>query len=94
MPLDLDLTKLPAGDPYSTTISNGMGDTKVTVPDTADVTFDCKTGAGKTKCFDRSADGLSQDALTGTDYGTDGPGGQKITLHVSNTAGDVEVRRD
>jgi len=92
--IDLDLTKLPPGAPYSTTVSNGAGNTKVTVPDTADVTFDCKNGAGETNCFGRSTNGLSEDALTGTDYGTDGPGGQQITLHVTSAAGDVEVRRD
>ena len=92
--VDLDLSKLPAGDPYTVTVSSGAGNTTVTVPATADVTFDCKNGAGETTCFDRSSNGLSQDALTGTDYGNDGIGGQKITLHVSNTVGDVEVRRD
>jgi predicted membrane protein len=74
-------------------VVNGAGNTTVTVPDTADVTFDCHTGAGSTECFDRSTDGISQDSLTGTDYGTDGVGGQKITLHVKNSVGNVEVRR-
>ncbi len=92
--IDLDLTKLPVGAPYAVTVSNGAGNTDVTVPATADVTFDCKNGAGQVSCFDRETKGLSQEPLTGTDYGTDGPGGQKITLHVSNAAGDVEVRRD
>ncbi|MEU8634807.1 PspC domain-containing protein [Amycolatopsis sp. NPDC048633] len=92
--LDLDLTKLPAGSsPITTNVVNGAGDTTVIVPETADVTFDCHTGAGSTECFDRSSDGISQDSLTGTDYGTDGPGGQKITLHVKNSVGNVEVRR-
>jgi phage shock protein PspC (stress-responsive transcriptional regulator) len=92
--LDLDLTELPAGSsPITTNVVNGAGNTTVTVPDTADVTFDCHTGAGSTECFDRSTDGISQDALTGTDYGTDGVGGQKITLHVKNSVGNVEVRR-
>ncbi|WP_329052334.1 PspC domain-containing protein [Amycolatopsis sp. NBC_01488] len=91
--IDLDLTQLPAGAPITTDVVNGAGDTTVTVPDTADVTYDCHTGAGTTSCFDRSADGISQDALTGTDYGTDGPGGQKITLHVKNSVGNVAVRR-
>ncbi|GLY41351.1 PspC family transcriptional regulator [Amycolatopsis sp. NBRC 101858] len=92
--IDLDLTELPAGSaPITTNVVNGAGDTTVTVPDTADVTFDCHTGAGSTECFNRSTDGISQDALTGTDYGKDGPGGQKITLHVKNSVGNVEVRR-
>jgi phage shock protein PspC (stress-responsive transcriptional regulator) len=92
--IDLDLTKLPVGAPYSTTVTNGAGNTKVTVPPTADVTFECKNGAGETTCFGRSTNGPGEDALTGTDYGPDGPGGQQITLHVSNTVGNVEVRRD
>jgi phage shock protein PspC (stress-responsive transcriptional regulator) len=91
--IDLDLSKLPAGAPYSTTVSNGAGNTTITVPETADVTFDCRTGAGDTSCFNQSANGVSQEALTGTDTGTDGVGGQKITLHVSNRVGNVEVRR-
>ncbi|MCR6490292.1 PspC domain-containing protein [Amycolatopsis sp. OK19-0408] len=91
--IDLDLTKLPAGSPITTNVVNGAGDTKVTVPETADVTYDCHTGAGSADCFDRSTDGISQDALTGVDYGTDGPGGQQITLHVKNSVGNVEVRR-
>jgi predicted membrane protein len=91
--IDLDLTQLPVGLPITTNVVNGAGSTTVTVPKTADVTFDCHTGAGTTDCFNRSTDGLSQEALTGTDYGTDGVGGQKITLHVSNSLGDVEVRR-
>ncbi|WP_410639539.1 PspC domain-containing protein [Amycolatopsis sp. lyj-346] len=90
----LDLTKLPAGTPYSTTVSNGAGDTTVIVPETADVTFDCRTGAGEASCLGRSSDGVDQDSLIGTDLGADGAGGQKITLNVSNGVGNVEVRRD
>jgi len=63
------------------------------VPETADVTFECSTGAGSTMCFGRSSDGVDQDAITGTDNGSDGVGGQKITLKVTNSVGSVEVRR-
>ncbi|WP_410597775.1 PspC domain-containing protein [Amycolatopsis sp. lyj-23] len=89
----LDLTELPEGAPYSTTVSNGAGDTTVVVPANADVTYDCHTGAGEASCFGHSSDGVSQPALTGTDTGADGAGGQKITLKVSNSVGNVEVRR-
>ncbi|MEU4249462.1 PspC domain-containing protein [Amycolatopsis sp. NPDC026612] len=91
--IHLDLTALPAGNPITTDVVNGAGNTRITVPATADVTFDCHTGAGSVACFDRSTDGISE-KLTGTDYGTDGVGGQQITLHVSNSVGDVEVQRD
>lgn len=89
----LDLTKMPAGAPYSTTVSNGAGDTTVIVPETADVTFECSTGAGNATCFGRSSEGVDQDALTGTDNGADGAGGQQITLKVTNSVGSLEVRR-
>ena len=69
------------------------GDTVVTVPATADVTFDCKNTAGSVTCLSHSGDGVGQAPITGTDFGDDGPGGQKITLHVSNGVGNVEVRR-
>ena len=64
------------------------------VPGGLDVTFDCHTGAGETSCFGRKNDGVGEAALVGTDNGADGPGGQKITLKVSNNVGNVEVRRD
>ncbi|WP_410569280.1 PspC domain-containing protein [Amycolatopsis sp. cmx-4-61] len=89
----IDLTELPEGAPYATTVSNGAGDTTVLVPANADVTYDCHTGAGEASCFGHSSDGVNQPALTGTDTGTDGAGGQKITLKVSNSVGNVEVRR-
>jgi len=92
--IDIDLTKLPTGAPITTNVVNGAGDTTVIVPETADVTYDCHTGAGETSCFDHETNGVGQETLTGTDNGTDGPGGQKITLHVSNSVGNVEVRRD
>lgn len=91
--LRVDLTQVPLTGPITTTVSNGAGDTVVTVPATADVTFDCKNTAGKVSCFNRSADGVGQSPITGTDLGDDGAGGQKITLHVSNGVGNVEVRR-
>lgn len=92
--IDLDLTQLPASDPITTSVSNGAGDTRVTVPATADVTYTCKNSAGDVDCLDRSTSGVGQAALTGTDFGDDGPGGQKITLNVTNGAGSVEVLRD
>ncbi|QRP45304.1 PspC domain-containing protein [Amycolatopsis sp. FDAARGOS 1241] len=91
--LDLDLTQIPLSGPITTSVSNGAGDTKVTVPATADVTYTCKNSAGDVDCLDRSTNGVGQPAITGTDYGTDGVGGQKITLDVTNGAGSVEVLR-
>ncbi|MDT8909645.1 PspC domain-containing protein [Amycolatopsis sp. PS_44_ISF1] len=91
--LDLDLTQVPLTGPITTTVSNGAGTTVVTVPATADVTFDCENTAGEVSCLGRSGSGVGQSPITGTDLGDDGPGGQKLTLHVSNGVGQVEVRR-
>jgi len=89
----LDLTKLPETGPITTTITNGAGNTRVTVPSKADVTFTCDTSAGSIDCLNRSSSGVGQPVITGTDDGEDGPGGQQITLHVKNGVGDVEVLR-
>ncbi|GAA4540627.1 PspC domain-containing protein [Amycolatopsis samaneae] len=89
----LDLTGLPTGEPITTTVTNGAGDTKVIVPETADVTVTCKSDAGQVDCLDHGSSGVGQSPTVVTDDGTDGPGGQKITLTVTNTLGDVEVRR-
>ncbi|WP_344858452.1 PspC domain-containing protein [Amycolatopsis ultiminotia] len=91
--LDLDLTQLPLSGPITTTVSNGAGESTVLVPETADVTYNCETSAGDVTCFGRSSDGVGQAPVTGTDLGNDGPGGQQITLHVTNGVGTVEVRR-
>ncbi|MFE0026534.1 PspC domain-containing protein [Amycolatopsis sp. NPDC059021] len=91
--INLDLTQLPAGEPLTTTITNGAGDTKVVVPATADVTVSCKTNAGQVDCLNHGSSGVGQSATTVTDNGTDGAGGQRITLTVTNTVGNVEVRR-
>ncbi|WP_084145606.1 PspC domain-containing protein [Amycolatopsis jejuensis] len=91
--MKLDLTQLPLSAPITTSVSNGAGNTVVTVPETADVTFSCETTAGEVDCLKRTTNGVGQGAVNGTDTGTDGVGGQKITLHVSNGVGKVEVRR-
>ncbi|OZM74947.1 PspC family transcriptional regulator [Amycolatopsis antarctica] len=89
----LDLRELPAGAPVTTAVETTMGNSEVIVPATADVTFVCENKAGNTECFDRTSTGLGKPALSGQDLGADGAGGQQITLTVSSSAGNVEVRR-
>jgi hypothetical protein len=91
--IDLDLTKLPAGATVKTKVTSGGGDTTVLVPATADVTYTCGVTAGDVDCFDDHSSGFEKGKLTGTDLGTDGAGGAKITIDVENTAGHVEVSR-
>lgn len=83
----LDLRSLPPGPPVSTSVESGVGDVRVEVPLTADVTIDCATGVGEVDCLGRTGAGQS------IDLGPDGPGGQAISLRARSGAGDVEVTR-
>jgi phage shock protein PspC (stress-responsive transcriptional regulator) len=91
--IDLDLTKLPATAVVRTTVRTGAGNATVIVPAAADVTFTCETKAGNIDCLGHRQTGFANDALTGTDIGTDGVGGPQINLTVKDAAGNVEVRR-
>jgi phage shock protein PspC (stress-responsive transcriptional regulator) len=91
--IDLDLTRLPAGDPVRTRVANGAGNSTVVVPATADVHFTCAADAGQVNCLDRHTEGVGNSPVTGDDLGPDGPGGLKIDLTVQNGAGNVEVHR-
>ena len=62
-------------------------------PTAADVTFTCETKAGNVDCLGHRQTGFANDALTGTDIGTDGVGRPQINLTVKDAAGNVEVRR-
>ena len=91
--IDVDLTRLSADTPVTTQIRNGAGNTTVTVPQNADVTYSCDLTAGNVDCLGQQTDGVKRPAITGVDNGADGPGGLKIDLRVTQGAGDIEVRR-
>jgi phage shock protein PspC (stress-responsive transcriptional regulator) len=91
--VDLDLTKLPADAVVRTTVRVVAGNATVIVPAAADVTYDCETTAGDLDCLGHHQSGFANDAVTGTDSGLDGVGGQRINLVVRSAAGNVEVRR-
>lgn len=88
----LDLRRLPATVPVDTRVNNGVGTTRVVVPQTADVDYTCANRVGDMRCFGRAESGLGQQ-LSGHDVGVDGPGGPKITLCVTTTTGEVMVNR-
>ncbi|MEC3982025.1 PspC domain-containing protein [Amycolatopsis sp. H20-H5] len=90
--IDLDLTQLPPAMPVRTRVHISTGNATVIVPEKADVTFTCATGAGSIDCLTAHESGVGH-TITQTDVDTDGPGGQQITLTVENGAGNVEVRR-
>ncbi|MEU6640927.1 PspC domain-containing protein [Saccharomonospora sp. NPDC046836] len=90
----LDLRELATSDtPVVTTLRNGAGNIVVTVPETADVTYTCLTRAGNVDCLGREQSGLGMGPVHDVDFGSDGPGGQRITLDIMSTAGNVEVTR-
>ncbi len=92
-PVTVDLTGLRGDGPVETDVRNGAGPVTVTVPPEADVTYRCAAGMGTVTCFGRESSGVGTPALTGTDLGADGEGGQRITLRATSSAGPVEVHR-
>ncbi|WP_091674003.1 PspC domain-containing protein [Amycolatopsis marina] len=91
--IDLDLRNLPDNGAVSTVVRTGAGNSSVLVPETADVTFTCENGIGNIECLGLQRSGVGNDPVTGTDVGSDGPGGLNISLHVQTTTGNVEVHR-
>lgn len=83
----LDLRALPPGPPVTTAVQSGVGDVRVLVGPTADVTVECSTGAGDVRCLGRGAGGPV------VDLGVDGPGGPVVSLRAQSGAGNVEVDR-
>lgn len=91
--VDLDLTALPATGSITTSATVDVGDVKVVVPETADVTVHCSAGLGDVRCLNESRDG-SGPFVAVTDFGPDGPGGLTIDLRAEATGpGSVEVSR-
>ncbi len=88
--IDIDLTKLPAGTPITTKISNGAGNSTVIVPLGAEVKVTCETQAGDMNCLGQTRSGV---ALEKVDFTSPGSTGQKIDLQIENAVGNVEVRR-
>jgi len=89
----LDLRELPADVPVATAVETSVGTSEVMVSETADVTYTCSNSAGNVECLGKEAAGVGEPNVSGQDFGTDGPGGQQITLTVTSSAGNVEVRR-
>ncbi|MFD2421497.1 PspC domain-containing protein [Amycolatopsis pigmentata] len=91
--INLVLTNLARTDVVSTEVLNGAGTTTVVVPADADVRYACDVRVGDVDCLGHIAKGTNPSTVSGTDLGTDGPGGAQITLKVSAGAGRVEVNR-
>ncbi|MFI5843363.1 PspC domain-containing protein [Catenuloplanes sp. NPDC051500] len=73
-------------------IEQGAGELSIVLPPTVDVVIDLELGAGSADLLGNETDGVGRTNRV-EDFGTDGPGGGKLALTITNGAGDVEVTR-
>jgi phage shock protein PspC (stress-responsive transcriptional regulator) len=90
--IDLDLTSLPPVGTVTTSLSAGLGNVSVIVPEDADVQVTCGANLGSVECLGREQNAADAQIST-LDYGTDGQGGLKIFLDARVNSGTVEVHR-
>jgi hypothetical protein len=93
---NLDLA-VPAGgnaSPVRSTITLGVGDVQVQVPQNADVTLTSNTGVGSVDFDGRSESGPGAHLAVTDDLGADGVRtGRPLILDIETGAGSVEVHR-
>jgi hypothetical protein len=92
----LDLSVPPGGNasPVRTRVEIGVGDVRVQVPSTADVTFTGRAGIGDVRFGDRSESGPDAEIQVLDDLGTDGVrSGRQLVIDIDAGAADVEVLR-
>ncbi|HLR84037.1 MAG TPA: LiaF domain-containing protein, partial [Nocardioidaceae bacterium] len=88
--LDLSgVTDLPKLDGHTIDVEQGIGNIEIIVPDDLDVEVEAETDAGQLHIFARSADG-SPATLHYLDPSATGP---ELKLDISQTAGQIKVRR-
>ena len=89
-----DLSELDLTDTDSITldVDQGVGELRIVVPPTADVTVNADVGLGAIEAFQTRSGGPGA-SRTITDLGADGAGGGDITLNLDLGVGKVEVTR-
>jgi hypothetical protein len=88
--LELDLTGVTdAAQLTGSTVSvkNGIGETRVIVPDDLNVAIDADLRAGEIRAFDKKVNG-TDDKLV---YPADDPSAPILTLRIHQTVGNIEV---
>ena len=93
---NLDLAVPPGGNasPVRSTITLGVGDVQVQVPQNADVTLTSTTGVGSVEFDGRSESGPGAHLAVADDLGADGVRtGRPLILDIETGAGSVEVHR-
>ena len=93
---NLDLAVPPGGNasPVRSTITLGVGDVQVQVPQNADVTLTSTTGVGSVEFDGRSESSPGAHLAVADDLGADGVRtGRPLILDIETGAGSVEVHR-
>lgn len=88
--LDLRKLQLAPGQNVPTSVTVGVGQTHVILPQNLDVELSCQTQLGDVNCL-RRTDSSGQRF---TDVGSDGPGGGRLILNVRAGVGQVRVDRE
>ncbi|MGH3897531.1 MAG: PspC domain-containing protein [Pseudonocardiaceae bacterium] len=91
--LDLSGLQFPPGQPVTTNVAVGMGETEVILPPNVDVQLRCRAQVGNVDCLGRSDSGSLPAQVTVIDNGSDGPGGGLLELDVNAGVGNVNVER-
>jgi phage shock protein PspC (stress-responsive transcriptional regulator) len=68
-------------------VQNGIGETRVIVPDDLNVVVDADLRAGEIRAFDRKVNGTDDELV----YPADDPGAPALTLRIHQTFGNIEV---
>jgi hypothetical protein len=90
----LDLTNVDfTGQDKTVSVNVNVGEVRILVPPTVDVSGRVDLDAGDGRVFDGRISGFAQPPLEFTNLGDDGAGGGNLKLFVHVNAGDVEVTR-
>ncbi len=91
--LDLSRLQFAPGQPMTTSVAVGMGQTDVILPPNVDARVTCRAQVGNVDCLGRSDSGSFPAEVTAIDDGPDGPGGGLLFLDVNTGMGNVNVER-
>lgn len=90
----LDLTKVDfTGHEQTIDVELNLGELKVILPPTVDVTINSEVSAGDANVLGNTSSGFHVVPAQVVDNGTDGPGGGKITMTLKVNGGSLEVHR-
>ena len=90
----IDLSKVDfQGQNVSLNARVDLGNLKIVVNSTVDVTVDASVDVGNAEVFGDNWNGLGMDRRTVTNEGSDGPGGGTLHIIASVDAGNLEVHR-